>query len=974
LSPSAKLEGQAVQCQDSDARLPQFIRYAPAAIAVLDRDLRYLQASDRWLTDHTLDRAAIMGFPLSHAHSGMPEGWREALARSLSGGVERGEDEVYPRQDGPSEWLQWEMRPWFEAGGGVGGLIVSTSAITGRKRIEAELSRANRALRSISRCRRAIAHASTEIEMLKEICRAIVQVGGYRFAWVGFARDDESKSVDPVALSGIEEEYVNRFQIKWSDTERGRGPTGTAIRTGQTNVSRNFQSDSRISPWRQAANERGIRACVALPLRTDGKVIGALSIYAGDKEAFDPEEIALLAELAEDLENGLQAQRARTDRLRSEEALRHSEDRFRLAMLHSPIGMAISAPSGQWLEVNPAFCNIVGYTREEMLQLDFKVMTHPDDRQAGQESVQRMLDGHIDSYQREKRYVHKDGHSVWVQLNFSLIKNADGTPRNFVSQVQDITGRREAEMAMRDFRTKLTLAMDMARLGHWEFDVATRMFTFDESSYRVFGTTAEREGGMTMSAEDYARKFIPIDEAPLIAEEIKLAVETADPGYYRKLEHGFRRADGSVGMLSVRFAITKDAAGRTVKTYGLNQDITDQRLAEQQRQNLEEQLRQAQKMDALGTLAGGIAHDFNNILTGIIGNLQLAEMDLPRGHVATHSLEEAAKASRRARDLVARILSFSRLEQNDRLPAPLGSIVLEAVQLLRASLPSNIEIRTSIAKDCPSVLYSAAQLHQVIMNLGTNAAYAMRENGGVLTVDLRSEDPTCAFMERNPQVKPCHRVRLAIGDTGCGMDETVLKRIFEPFYTTKAVGEGTGLGLAVVHNIVQHHDGAIVVESIRGGGTTFGLYFPQAIGGASSVEAGSGYQRLELVDEFGRGRRIMLVDDEESVRHVGSSLLRLMGFSPAAFARPTLALDAFLLNPHEFSAVISDLTMPEMSGLDLARRVRAMRPEIPFILASGNFHLSAQDEARRASVHHIIEKPFEVHHLVEQLRAALGPS
>jgi PAS domain S-box-containing protein len=961
-------------CQESDARLPQFIRCAPAAIAVLDRELRYLQASDRWLTDHALDRTTVLGCPLIHAHPSVPEGWKDALGRSLAGGVERGEDEVYPRADGASEWLQWEMRPWFEAGGDVGGLIISTSAVTERKRIEAELSRANRALRSISRCRRAIAHASTEIGMLKEICRAIVQVGGYRFAWVGFARDDESKSVEPLALSGIEEEYVNRFQIKWSDTERGRGPTGTAIRTGYPNVSRNFQSDSRITPWRQAANERGIRACVALPLRADGRVFGALSIYAVDKDAFDSEEIALLTELAEDLVNGLEAQRARTDRQRSEEALRHSEDRFRLAMLHSPIGMAISAPSGQWLEVNPAFCNIVGYTREEMLQLDFRVMTHPDDRPAGHEAVQRMLDGRIENYQREKRYLHKDGHAVWVQLNFSLIKNADGTPRNFVSQVQDITGRREAEKAMLDYRTKLTLAMDMARLGHWEFDVETRTFTFDESSYRVLGTSAEREGGMTVPADVFVRKFIPFDEAPVIAEEIRLAIDATDPGYYRKIEHGFRRADGTVGVLSVVSSITKDAAGRTAKIYGLSQDITDQRLAEKQRQNLEEQLRQAQKMDALGTLAGGIAHDFNNILTGIIGNLQLAEMDLPRGHAATHSLEEAAKASRRARDLVARILSFSRIDQDDRLPAPLEPIVLEAVQLLRASLPSNIEIRTSIAKDCPSVLYSAAQLHQVIMNLGTNAAHAMRDRGGVLTVDLRSEDPKPGFMERNPQVKPDHRVRLAIGDTGCGMDETVLKRIFEPFYTTKAVGEGTGLGLAVVHNIVQHHDGSIVVESIRGAGTTFGLYFPPAIGGSPGSETGSGYQRLELVNEFGCGRRIMLVDDEESVRHVGSSLLRLMGFSPAVFDRPGAALDAFLLNPHEYSAVISDLTMPEMSGLELARRVKGVRPDIPFILASGNFHISAQDEARHANVRHIIEKPFEVHHVVEQLRAALGPS
>jgi two-component system, cell cycle sensor histidine kinase and response regulator CckA len=973
-SRSPELAGLRPPVAQGDDRLRQFIKHAPAAIALFDREMRYLEASDRWLADHLLQRELAIGRPMDHAPAILPDSWKEAHVRSLSGSVECGEDEVVSRVDGFPEWMKWEMRPWFEPAGEIGGLIVSTVFITARKNIEAELNRANRALRSITRCKQAIARAGTETEMLKEICQAIVQVGGYRFAWVGFAMNDEAKTVEPRALSGADEAYVRGFQITWADTERGRGPTGTAIRTGRPNVSRNFQTDSRIGPWRDAAEQHGIQACVALPLRGDGRVFGALSIYAGDKEAFDTEEINLLAELADDLVNGLEAQRARADQLRSEEALLLSEERFRSAMLHSPIGMGLADPSGQWLEVNPAFCRIVGYTREEMLGMSFKTMTHPGDRQAGQEAVNRMLEGHVMSYEREKRYIHKDGHSVWVQLNFSLIANPDGSPRNFVSQVQDITGRRESERALRDFQTKLVLAMDMARLGHWEFDVASGNFTFDDSFYKLFGTSTEREGGMSMSADAYARKFMLPDEAGRVAEEIRSAVETNDPGYNRKLERGFRKVDGSAGVLSVRFAITKDAAGRTVKIYGLNQDITEQRMAEGQRRNLEEQLRQAQKMDALGTLAGGIAHDFNNILTGIIGNLQLAEMDLPQGHAATLALEEAAKASRRARDLVARILSFSRLDQNDRLPAPLGPIVLEAVQLLRASLPSTIEIRTSIAKDCPPVLYAAAQVHQVIMNLGTNAAHAMRETGGVLTVDLRFSVPGPALIERNPQVNAAHTVRLLISDSGCGMDEAVMKRIFEPFYTTKAVGEGTGLGLAVVHNIMQHHEGAIVVESALGAGTTFGLYFPPAICGTPKPEPSGGPRRLEIGHEFGNGRKIMLVDDEESVRHVGSSLLRVMGFSPAVYARPSSALDAFLVNPDQYSAVISDLTMPEMSGLDLARRIKAVRPGIPFILASGNFHLLAQDQAREADVHHVIEKPFDVHHMISELREALGQS
>jgi PAS domain S-box-containing protein len=666
------------------------------------------------------------------------------------------------------------------------------------------------------------------------------------------------------------------------------------------------------------------------------------------------------------------AQAEREAQLRSEEALRQSEDRFRSAMENSPIGMALAAISGRWLEVNPAFCKIVGYTREEMLALDFQTLTHPDDRQAGAELVKRTLEGPATKYQREKRYVHKDGHPVWIQLNFSLIKNPDGTPRHFVSQVQDITGRRQAELSLRDFQSRLILAMDMARLGHWEYDVASDRFHFDQNYYKLLRTTSELQGGALMSSADYVSKFLPPEEAELVLNEIRKAVETPDPGYTRKLEHRFIRADGSMGTLSVRFAVTKDSEGRTVSVFGLDQDISEQREAEQQRNNLEDQLRQSQKMDALGKLAGGIAHDFNNILTGIIGNLQLAELDIPAGHPASPALEEAGKASKRARDLVARILSFSRHERNDRHAAPLGPIISEAVQLLRASLPSTIDIRTRIGLDCPPVLFSEAQMHQVVMNLGTNAAHAMREQGGVLFVELRHSEPTRELMVRNPQITPRHTVCLTIRDSGRGMSQEVLKRIFEPFFTTKAVGEGTGLGLAVVHNIIQNHDGAIVVGSTPGVGTAFEIYF-QAAAACDSGEGGTapGFAP-DTLEAFGNGRNVMLVDDEQSVRQLGVSLLTRMGFRVEAFSHPVAALGAFLSNPGQYAVVISDLTMPDMTGLELARRITDAQPGIPFIVASGNFHLSEQDEDLVLNHLHVIEKPFEVSQFVTQLRAALG--
>jgi CheY-like chemotaxis protein len=278
-----------------------------------------------------------------------------------------------------------------------------------------------------------------------------------------------------------------------------------------------------------------------------------------------------------------------------------------------------------------------------------------------------------------------------------------------------------------------------------------------------------------------------------------------------------------------------------------------------------------------------------------------------------------------------------------------------------------------VALDCPNVVFSAAQIHQVIMNLGTNAAHAMRERGGVLTVELRSCTPTAEALRRNPNFGSENSVRLSVGDSGCGMTQEVLTRIFEPFYTTKAVGEGTGLGLALVHNIVQNHDGVIVVQSAPGAGTTFELYFPVAVDRGLGVHSSAPFfPNPGVLKSFGNGRKVMLVDDEDSVRQVGVSLLTRMGFRVEAHSHPVPALAAFLASPGDFSAVVSDLTMPDMNGLDLARRITTAQPGIPFVLASGNFHLSEKDEDLVLNHLHVIEKPFEVSQFATQLRAALG--
>ena len=383
-------------------------------------------------------------------------------------------------------------------------------------------------------------------------------------------------------------------------------------------------------------------------------------------------------------------------------------------------------------------------------------------------------------------------------------------------------------------------------------------------------------------------------------------------------------------------------------------------IVERHRAELETQLRQSQQMEALGTLAGGIAHDFNNLLTAIGGNAELALTEPSVTSPVKAHLSELRRAHARAADLVKRILLFSRRHEPDRRAISVAPVIEEAVQLLRASLPATIAIRSSAQPDLPVVLADASQIHQVIMNLGTNAAHAMQERGGTLRIvvdQLTIGDP---LTSPSAELRPGPHVRISVSDTGTGMSPDVRARLFEPFFTTKGTA-GTGLGLSVVHGIVTDHDGAITVESGVGEGSTFHIYLPAIQGDETRLPA------EELV--LGRGEHVMYVDDEEALVLVMTRLLRRLGYRSTGFADANEALNAFRANPGEYDAVITDMTMPAMSGARLARELRAVRPGMPVAIASG--YESAEMEAAGQEGLTRISKPFSMEGLSQTLRAML---
>ena len=400
-----------------------------------------------------------------------------------------------------------------------------------------------------------------------------------------------------------------------------------------------------------------------------------------------------------------------------------------------------------------------------------------------------------------------------------------------------------------------------------------------------------------------------------------------------------------------------DNNGDTTGVLGISYDITE-------RMRMEETLRQSQKMEAIGTLAGGIAHDFNNILGSILGYTELAMDDIDHNNPAYDSLEQVFQSALRAKDLVRQILSFSRKSQNERKPIHLASIVKEEIKLLRSTLPATIEIRRNIDKRAGMVNADLTQMHQIVMNLCTNAAHAMHEGGGVLEISLAPIVITPAMIQKYQNVIPGPFLELKIADTGTGIDPSIIQRIFEPFFTTKDKNQGTGMGLAVVKGIVENHGGAILVESRPGMGTTFTVVLPKAISESENETA--------LPDDLPTGNeKILYVDDEKKLLTIGQKILSSLGYKVATALGSLEALEAFKKAPDAFDLIITDHTMPHMTGFNLAKQILKSNPSAKIILCTGFSDSITQESIQAAGIRELLFKPISKKELAAAVRQVL---
>ena len=655
-------------------------------------------------------------------------------------------------------------------------------------------------------------------------------------------------------------------------------------------------------------------------------------------------EVVAIQGLAEDI----------TERLIAEDAARAArKDLADLIATIDGIVWEADARSFQFTFVSAQAERLLGYPVSQwMTEPGFwPAHIHPDDRDA---SVRYCVEctRAIQDHQFDYRMIAADGRTVWLQDRVT-VHSVDGQPVMLRGVMVDITERKKAEASLHESEASFRTLADSAPLLVWTSTADRRCNYFNRRRLEFMGH------GPNQDVDGWAEGLHPEDREAALARH---AAAFAARGPFT-MDYRLRRADGEYRWMSAHAVPRFDDAGAFAGYIGTCIDVTERRRAEETRQRLEAQLRQSQKMEAMGTLAGGIAHDFNNILAAIGGNLELASMDLDPDHPAQDGLGEMRRAVRRATDLVQRILTFSRPETHEQRPIQLAPVVVEATTLLRSLIPAGIELSQHIAPGLPDVAANASQIHQVVVNLATNAWQAMEGGPGRIRVGLERCTVDRALANTNRELRPGLYVCLSVGDSGRGMDAATLDRIFEPFFTTKEPGRGTGLGLSMVHGIARGHGGAVLAESELGVGSTFRVYLPACADVVPEEE-----DAPAVPEELrGQGERILYVDDEEPLVSLSVRLLERLGYAVAGYTCVEDALAAFRTQPDAFDLVVTDYNMPGMSGIDFACEVMRLRPTMPVILASGYLRQTDADHARALGIRATVGKP----HTIEEIGAAV---
>ncbi len=624
-----------------------------------------------------------------------------------------------------------------------------------------------------------------------------------------------------------------------------------------------------------------------------------------------------------------------TERQKAEEALRESEAKFSEVFRLSPNAYSLTRVSdGTVIEINNGFTEIFGYTGQEVkgrTSLELNIWTTESDRKR---IIDKLLTkGKLKN--EETQYRTKDGQIIDALVSSVLIKA--GKEQVILAEVMDITDRK---LEVERYKKTIESSID----GFWIIDTKGIFLEVNEAYSKMIG----------YSREEFLKMSIADIEALEHPEEIKKRIEKTMRSGSDRFETKHRHKKGHLIDVEVSATYTKGSGGRF---FVFLRDMTA-------RNQIEERLRQAQKIESIGNLAGGIAHDFNNLLFPIIGMSEILLDDLPKDSLEYENVQEIFNAGRRAGDLVKQILAFSRQSEHKMAPMRMQNVLKEVIKLSRSTIPANIEIHENIQQNCGLVMADPSQIHQIAMNLITNAFHAVEEKNGAIDIELKAIALKANELP-DSVLQAGQYARLSVSDNGIGMSRDTIQKIFEPYFTTKEQGKGTGLGLAVVYGIVEEHKGEIKIYSEVGKGTTFNIYLPLM---EKAIE-------IAMVDQVSGAdtgtENILLVDDEVSVAKLEAQMLSRLGYQLTVKTDSLEALNAFKSDPDSFDLVISDMTMPNMTGDQFAKEILSIKPDTPIIICTGFSERINREQAEIIGVKGFLMKPVVKSDMAQMVRNVL---
>jgi PAS domain S-box-containing protein len=711
---------------------------------------------------------------------------------------------VFNASPTPINWTEIGVEVFFIFLAGALVISILSKLESAQRQGEEALRKVNRALKTLSECNQILIRAADETDLLRKTCQAIVKIGGYRLAWVGFADQYKKETVHLVAQAGDDERFISPVVIAGSDTEQDCSPAVTSLRTGKSCVVENILTAPKYARWRGEAAKYGCKSLVALPLRTNRQTFGVLNIYSAESATFNPNEVGLLTELAIDLAYSIMTLRTRAERKQAEQALREAEEKYKKLVEATSDMIWESDEKGVFTFVSPRIKDILGYKVGEVVGKKRTLDLAPEEEKRKWLGRFKEVNANREPFSGfEITYIHKNGSSVVLETSGAPFFDSAGNFKGFAGVNKDITGRKQAEQALREAEEKYKKLVEATSDMIWESD-EKGVFTFvsprikDILGYKV-GEVVGKKRTLDLAPEEEKRKWLG---------RFKEVNANREPFSGFEITHLHK--NGNLILLETSGIPFFDSAGNFKGFAGINKDITE-------RKRIQEQLVIADRLASVGELASGIAHELNNPLTGVIGFAQIAlDKDIP--DYVREDVQIVYSEAQRAAQVVKNLLTFARKHPLAKQLMSINSII-EKVLELRAyeQKVNNIQVNTHFAPELPEVMADYFQLQQVFLNIVINAEYFMIEahNGGNLTITTEMAEDT---------------IRASFADDGPGIAEENLGHLFDPFFTTKEVGSGTGLGLSICHGIVAEHGGRIYAESEPGKGATFIVELPIGAG------------------------------------------------------------------------------------------------------------------------------------------------